>query len=109
MRAVIERLGSSVDDQGFIHHDERPSTYEAAEAIVGKRLDRRRNYAIMRHDGDEPEVCETISWTQTCSECNGGGCHECGHHGVVRNAQWVPVYMCDAARDVLKELHHADR
>lgn len=108
MRTVIERLGHSIDDGGVIHYDERPSTYEAAEAIIGRRLDRRRNYCIMQ--GDEGEglgVFETISWSQKCSGCDGGGCHECGYQGVVRQGHWVPVGMCDAGRSVLKEPNHA--
>lgn len=104
MRTVIERLGHSIDAKGIIHYDERPSTYEAAEAIVGKRLDRRRNYAIL-HGDDGREVCEAISWSQKCSECY-DGCSECGYQGAVRRSQWVPVDMCDAARDVLGEASH---
>lgn len=100
MRAVIERLGHSIDAQGFIHYDERPSTYEAAEAVIGKRLDRRRNYAIV-HGDDRPEVCELAAWSSECSGGDGRGCRECGYHGVSRRASWVPVSLCDAGRDAL--------
>jgi len=48
MRTVIERHDHSIDEGGSIHYDDRPSTYEAAEQLAGKRLDRRRDYATTR-------------------------------------------------------------
>ena len=48
MRTVIERHDHSIDERGSIHYDDRPSTYEAAEQLAGKRLDRRRDYATTR-------------------------------------------------------------
>lgn len=96
MAKVIERHGHSVDDKGFIHYDESPSTYEAAEKIAGFKLDRRKNYAII--DG---QVCESAEWTQACSGCNaeweerGSGCAECGYTGLSRQSHWVPVSEYD--------------
>ncbi len=96
MRTVIERHGTRVDGQGFIHHDDRETTYEAAEAIAGRKLDRRKNYAII--DG---KVCENAEWTEECSGCteygdygavNGpSGCEECGYTGKRRMSHWVPL------------------
>ena len=94
MRSVIERHGHHIDERGFIHYDDRASTYEAAEKIAGRRLDRRRAYAII--DG---EVCESARWTAACSGCHEGygngpghGCRECGYTGMKRSGAWVPLY-----------------
>jgi hypothetical protein len=95
MRSVIERHGHTIDAQGFIHYDDRPSTYEAAEKLAGQRLDRRRAYCI----GDG-EVHELARWSQACSGCYEGyniehgaghGCRECGYTGRTRQAHWVPL------------------
>ncbi len=93
MRSVIERHGHSIDDQGFIHFDDRPSTYERAEELAGCRLDRRCNYAII--DG---QVCESAQWSAPCSGCHEGydsgrghGCRECGYTGMSRSGAWVPL------------------
>jgi hypothetical protein len=95
MAKVIERFGTTVDERGGINHDDRPSSIEAAEAIVGTRLDRRKSYAII--NGEVHESCE---WTQPCTGCyegphtndaRGSGCHECGYRGRVRNGSWVPI------------------
>jgi len=98
MATVIKRLGTRAK-AGMIHHDDRPSTFEHADAIAGERLDRRRNYAII--DG---KVCVLAQWSSPCSGCyesafeypnandRGMGCPECGHTGSVRNAHWVPWY-----------------
>lgn len=95
MRTVIERHGHSIDGQGFIHYDDQASTYERAEKLAGRRLDRRRSYAIM--DG---EVLESTQWSQACSGCYEGhdithdaghGCSECGYTGRRRNGAWVPL------------------
>ena len=104
MACVIERLGYDVDDEGRIHYHEKPSSYEDAERIAGRRLDRRRNYAII--DG---AVCELVSWTQRCSGCspcdpynvgNGSGCEECGYTGKRRHYEWWALVTaqetCDA-------------
>ena len=47
MATVIHRHGHAIDEDGYIHYDDRPATYEQAEKIAGRRLDRRRNYAII--------------------------------------------------------------
>jgi hypothetical protein len=95
MATVIERHGHEIDAKGFIHYDDRPSTYEAAERIAGVRLDRRRNYAII--DG---EVCDSGSWSVACSGCHEGygneaskghGCRECGYTGRRRESMWLPL------------------
>lgn len=102
MANVIERHGHSIDDQGCIHYDDRPSTYEAAEKLAGRRLDRRRNYAII--DG---QVAESVRWSQACSGCYQGhdiesgvglGCSECGHSGRRQSGSWVPLLPQDNPR-----------
>ena len=93
MATVIERHGHHVDGDGWIHYDGRPSSFETAEAIAGKRLDRRKNYAII-----DCQVCECAEWSQGCSGCQDGagtgtghGCEECGYTGRRRMSQWVPL------------------
>lgn len=92
---VIERFETTVDNDGVISHDDRPSTFEAAEKIAGRRLDRRKNYAII--DG---QVAESCMWSQACSGCyegynsataRGFGCDECGYAGRRRHGAWVPL------------------
>lgn len=101
MAKVIERRGHSIDAEGLIHYDEKPSTYEEAERIAGKRLDRRKNYAIIND-----EVCEAAEWSQACSGCyegyspydsKGSGCRECGYTGRSHQSHWIPV--CDAMEE----------
>ena len=97
MGRVIERHGHTIDENGLIHYDDQQATFEQAEAIVGRKLDHRRNYAII--DGN---VCECATWTAPCSGCapdsepgsseeDGCGCSECGYTGRVRRSQWVPI------------------
>ena len=102
MASVIERHGHSIDDQGRIHYDDRPSTYEAAEQLAGRRLDRRRNYAII--DG---RVAESARWSQACSGCYQGreiesgvglGCSECGYTGRRQSGSWLPLLEQDNPR-----------
>lgn len=102
MGNVIERLGHSIDDDGRIHYDERQSSFEAADALAGRRVDRRRNYCIM--DG---KLHEAASWTQPCADCTDGGeypsgpgvgCSECGYHGVVRSGMWVEYEISEYCR-----------
>ena len=102
MAHVIERHGHSIDDQGRIHYDDRPSTYEAAEQLAGRRLDRRRNYAII--DG---QVAESARWSQACSGCYEGhetgsgiglGCSECGYTGRRQSGSWLPLLEQDNPR-----------
>jgi hypothetical protein len=104
--SVKERLGHSVDEKGNIHYDERPMTWEAADKLAGKKLDRRKNYCVI--DG---RVCELAEWVESCSGCHetnegyelpgtkfdangialGSGCHECGYQGKVKTAMWMPI------------------
>lgn len=93
MATVIERHGHDIDAAGFIHYDDRPSTYERADELAGRRLDRRRNYAIFG-----TEVCESAQWSAPCSGCHEGydsgpghGCRECGYTGMRRSGAWVPL------------------
>jgi hypothetical protein len=89
MATVVERLGHTIEG-GRILYDERPATYEQADKIAGRRLDRRKNYCILNG-----EICESVSWTQGCSGCSSHygelGCHECGYTGKRLNAMWVPI------------------
>ena len=82
---VVERHGYEIVD-GEIIYNETNSTYDVAEGLCGKRLDRRKNYAII-----EGKVAESVSWTQECSGCDGCGCEECGHHGKCRRGIWVAL------------------
>lgn len=92
MPSVMQRLGHSITKAGEIRYRERPVTWERAEAVAGRRLDRRKNYMIIRG-----QVCSSVSWTAACSGCNneigggrGFGCHECGYHGLRRQSYWMP-------------------
>lgn len=93
MRTVITR---TIND-GQVH--DAPSTYDAAEAIAGHHLDRRKNYAIIWGD-----VCEVVQWSDSCSGCTespedlgrdfrGVGCRECGYTGRRRSAMFVPAVL----------------
>lgn len=97
------------DQETSLDFEEVDSTFEHAESIAGVKLDRRKNYMII--DG---EVCQTVTWTRSCSGCCeagdyggllhrykydekarchiGHGCHECGYHGKVRTSMWVPLH-----------------
>ena len=93
---MIERLATHIKGD-VIHHDDRPSSFTVADAIAGRRVDRRRKWAII-----EGKLCVLARWSQTCSGCyesghdypnandRGMGCRECGHTGRVRAAHWVP-------------------
>ena len=89
--SVIVRGETRVVDQR-IYHDDQPISWEEADQRAGRRLDRRKAWAFVNGD-----LCETASWTQSCSGCSdsmderGMGCSECGHHGVVRESMWVPA------------------
>lgn len=74
------------------------STYSVAEKIAKKRLDHRRNYAIING-----QVCVFEQFTRPCSGCScdgeypcsccnerGAGCEECGYTGKVRSGYWMP-------------------
>ena len=86
MPQPIERIETKIVGD-FIEHDDRPVTWERVDALCGKRADRRKSWAII-----EGEACTLVKWTDRCSGCDGGGCHECGYHGVTRRAQWCPWY-----------------
>lgn len=87
--SVIVRGETTVVD-GLIYHDDKHLTWPEADEQAGFRLDRRKSWAFV-----EGELCESISWTQSCSGCSypdgsNGGCSECGYHGVVRSGMWIP-------------------
>ena len=92
MSKVIERHGYHVDDAGDIHYDDRATTIEAAENFAGRKLDRRKSYAII-----DRTVCESVEWSEPCSGCfvsidaRGAGCHECAYSGMVRRKMWNPI------------------
>jgi len=89
-------------------HDERQVSVNEAERLAGRRLDRRRSYAVI--DGI---VCELASWTDSCSGCfeggeymglahnypyderagcyRGSGCTECGYTGKRILRMWVQI------------------
>lgn len=92
MTTCMERHGHTIVGQKIIY-DERPITWEAADAMAGKRLDRRRNYMVI-----SGKVCESSDWSSPCSGCSddfcsgrGGGCRECGYTGKRRDGMWIPV------------------
>ena len=94
MRTVIERL-CCCREEGRVMYKDIPSTFEQADKIAGRRLDRRKNYAII-----SGKVCEAAEWSSGCSGCSGEdpygpdhgiGCHECGYTGRVRNSHWVEI------------------
>lgn len=86
--------------------------WREAEALVGERVDRRRSYAR-----DGKKLLELCRWVWSCSGCFeagegnsnahnypwdrkaqchiGSGCSECGYHGKVRRAQWVPFIRAE--------------
>ena len=97
--SVTQRNGTEIVDQRIIH-DDQPVAWDDADARAGFRLDRRKLWAFIKD-----ELHEICRWTQACSGCSyegdyimpkrGGGCDECGHQGVVRNAMWIPYYAKD--------------
>lgn len=62
--------------------DERRIAVSEAEKILGRRLDRRRVYALI--DG---QVCSLAKWTSCCAGCCEG--HEAGCDRL-RHAFWAP-------------------
>lgn len=75
-----------------ITHAERRISWQRADKIAGRRLDRRKNYMVIKG-----QVCSAVNFTTRCSGCSedvyddrGGGCSECGYHGVVRQSYWMP-------------------
>jgi hypothetical protein len=73
-----------------------PVAIDLAERVAGKRLDRRRSYAVI-----EGEVCTLGRWSEPCTGCSddreyvmptrGAGCEECGHTGMRRVGWWAPI------------------
>jgi hypothetical protein len=80
----------------------RELSIEEAEKIAGKRLDRRRKYAVDDADDADPKfpLFSLARWTDDCSgckcDCHPGcghgvsGCHECGYTGRRRVVMWLP-------------------
>jgi len=101
MARCIERHGYEVDDNGVIHYDDREVSYEHVEQIAGRRLDRRKNYAVI--DG---QVAEAATWTVACTGCSetlegvGHGCSECGYTGRRRGGCWFPLQLADSPQGV---------
>ena len=91
-RRPIIRHGTSVSDDGVISHDDRPLPWEEADRIAGRRLDRRRSWAVING-----QICSLIRWTEQCTGCSdghapvGSGCHECGYTGRRRHGYWMPI------------------
>jgi len=92
----------------------REVSIQHAEKFAGRRLDRRRKYAIGPSDlfGDvdgKETLCELVRWTRACSGCSpdgefshgaskGSGCEDCGYTGKRREAMWIPVELIAAGR-----------
>ena len=93
MPLTIERHGTIFLPDGRYTHDDHPTTYVRLEAIAGRRLDHRKSYALI-----EGQVAEIVSWTARCSGCDGSGCDECGYHGKIRVAHWVPLLPQEAVQ-----------
>ena len=93
-------------------------SWREAEALSGKRLDRRLSYAATKDrqptlwiDVIQSVVFVRWCYTDTCSGCHetidghsvwpetrdkngvvlGGGCSECGYTGKCRHEEWYPV------------------
>lgn len=106
--SVIIRNGYSIDEAGRIHHDDVAATWEQADALAGRRVDRRRSYAIMGG-----ELHELVRWSQPCTGCfeapectsydmettKGHGCVECGWTGRVRLGAFAEYLIAEAGRD----------
>ena len=96
---VIERTKG----KNRFEYDDIPSTFEKAEKIAGKRLDRRGSYCIL--DG---EVLRLEKWTSACSGCTpddpyitaaiGHGCRECGGTGKRRMSYFLPIFNKQKAK-----------
>lgn len=92
MGKVIERIKG----KNRFEYNDMPSTFEKAEKIAGKRLDKRGSYCIL--DG---EVLRLTKWTSACSGCTpddpysnvniGCGCYECGGTGKRIISDFLPI------------------
>ena len=88
----------------------RELTIAEAEKIAGRRLDRRRKYAVDDDVDADPEfpLFSLARWAQGCSGCScdchpgcshgASGCHECGYTGRRRIVMWLPHFHDAAAR-----------
>lgn len=96
MATVIKRKRTWVDKKGSIRAIDVPVSYKETENKFKIKLDRRKNYAIIKG-----KLCELCEWSEHCSGCTevpentepperGMGCHECGYTGRSRRAEWVP-------------------
>ena len=94
--------------------DNREISIQRAEQLLGRRVDRRRQYAYVNG-----EVCYSAEWTRECTGCCetgemmgladnypvdekhgclvGGGCEECGFTGKRREAMWLPCWTLELA------------
>ncbi|MBS9476221.1 hypothetical protein [Ancylobacter radicis] len=105
--SIIIRHGYTIDDAGRIHYHEAPASWEQADALAGRRVDRRRSYAII--DGS---LTELVHWSQPCTGCfeapeytsydmettKGHGCRECGFTGRVRCGAFIECEIIEAGR-----------
>ena len=97
---VIERrfIKNKQYGQTSVFIDVRTS-WTKADKLAGKRLDRRRSYAII-----EGKLHTYTEWTSPCTGCScnseypcmccqerGAGCHECGGTGKRRSGMWTPL------------------
>lgn len=97
MATVIRRTIAAVDGMPSVVTD-WPASFDDVDKVLGRRADRRRNYALI--DG---EVCTLHRWSQPCSGCTcdyetigtlqsiGSGCSECGYTGRSAISMWIPV------------------
>lgn len=90
------RHGHEITQQGHIHYNEIPITWDHADELAGFRLDRRRRWCFI--DG---KPFYSVSWSQHCSGCTqypemsdppekGLGCSECGYQGRVKASAFIP-------------------
>lgn len=73
-----------------------PATFEEADALAGRRVDRRRRYLIDTTEPEKTQLCELAHWTDSCSGCRypdgtNEGCGECGYTGKRHESMFVPV------------------
>lgn len=79
--------------------DRRIVAHDVAESIAGRRLDKRRIYAVIGGG-----VCGIVRWTGPCSGCTtegiehiGSGCRECGWTGKRSREMWMPMEQIECA------------
>ncbi len=109
MSKAVIRCFKPDDDEIGRHRLFKAVDFEVAhsslEQAFGVKLDKRKNYAVIRG-----VLCEDASWTRACSGCTpeyeaigycpdqGGGCEECGYTGRRRDGMWVP-HNIDAIKE----------